>query len=211
MKTVTQVCFGSSTVEIAHLVDALAEALRRRSLSVEWSPGAEPLDITWYGYGSAGSWVHFSDPMIARELAKSVATLLGTELSLFEAFCEHESDAGTLGFQARTISSDGPVMPMASTALDGENLEASTAGFIRDRLGQILDALTCCQTSADVWHSFKVYRGGRMLAPSPILVASGRIEFSKRFPKSRRASLPRSPGMTPKHTNSRSRQSPATH
>jgi hypothetical protein len=157
MENEKQVCFGSNDIDVASLVNALALALDRNSWSLERVPSEEAVYVNWYGHGDVGGWVHCSAASVARELAKSVAAILGNDLSLYEAFCELTNDTGDLTYQARTISAEGKVMPKASTSLDGENLEAITAGYVRDRLSQILDVLKECERAPTLSHSFRVF------------------------------------------------------
>lgn len=157
METTKQVCFGSNSVEIVRLVNALATALDRSGLSLEFSPDTDAVHISWYSYGGAASWVHCTASPLTRDIARSVSATLGTELSLFEASCEVSEDQGNLSYQARTISADGKITPMESDALEGLNLESATAGYVRDRLAQILDMLKGCEGAPELSHSFIVF------------------------------------------------------
>lgn len=179
METETQVCFGSNDVDISTLVDALADAIDACGLSVDWAPDVDPIYLDWYGYGDSGAWVHCSSGRIARDLAKSVAAILGTQLSLYESACALTAETGELSFQARTISAEGKVMPKASTALDDENLGDITAGKVRDRLSQLLELLKCCNSDAIISHSCKVFSsGGEQLNPTAkaTLIRENRVQ-----------------------------------
>lgn len=167
METETQTCFGSNRIDISTLVDALAKAIDECGLSLDWEPNGDTIYLDWRGYGDSAGWVHCSCGRVARDLAKSVAANLGKQLSLYETTCFSTNDRGDLSFQARTISPEGKVMPEATTALDGEDLEAITSGYVRDRLSQLLELLKCCDTEPALSHSCKVFsRGDQQRKPS---------------------------------------------
>ena len=167
MDTETEFCFGSNEADVSALVDALAKAINASELSLDWAPNADTIYLGWHGYGDSEAWVHCSCGAAARNLAKSVAVFLAKPLSLYEAACATTNDTGELRFQAYTISAEGKVMPASATALDGENLEAITAGFGRDRVSQLLGLLKCCNAEPAISHSFKLFpRGDARSEPS---------------------------------------------